>query len=404
MWQTTMTRLILYLCIFKKATGDLQEKFKEMNIEFAINFYQMLKETKNNSNVIISPAGISVSMGLLQIGAKRNTFSQLEDVLGYNINDHRVLDYLQKMYDGLNNSSQAGILQLLSAVFIHRDAVISPAFVQQLSSWANSSLQRTDFSQPDQTHRQINQWVKSHTGGEVTDVISCEHIGSALAQIAIVSALHFKSTWRKQFSFTNTQNLPFITADGSTIKVPMMYQAAEVNFGQFKTPAEQRLTVLELPFLANEVSLFLVLPTDRKISLALIEPCITARAISQWTSGLSKIKLDVFLPRFIIKNKFNLKTALFALGIKDLFDPNKADFGGISEQDSLYVSEAIHEAEIEITEHGTKASSATAMVLLKRSRAPLFKADRPFFFLLRHASTGSILFIGRVQNPVESRL
>lgn len=28
------------------------------------------------------------------------------------------------------------------------------------------------------------------------------------------------------------------------------------------------------------------------------------------------------------------------------------------------------------------------MVLLKRSRAPVFKADRPFLFLLRHIKTG----------------
>lgn len=29
-----------------------------------------------------------------------------------------------------------------------------------------------------------------------------------------------------------------------------------------------------------------------------------------------------------------------------------------------------------------------AMVLLKRSRAPVFKADRPFLFLLRQINTG----------------
>ncbi|XP_013922050.1 PREDICTED: serpin E3 [Thamnophis sirtalis] len=40
-----------------------------------------------------------------------------------------------------------------------------------------------------------------------------------------------------------------------------------------------------------------------------------------------------------------------------------------------------------------------AMVLLKRSRAPVFKADRPFNFILRQARTGSILFIGRLTNP-----
>lgn len=56
--------------------------------------------------------------------------------------------------------------------------------------------------------------------------------------------------------------------------------------------------------------------------------------------------------------------------------------------EDLYVSDAFHEARIEVTEDGTKAAAVTAMVLLKRSRAPVFKADRPFFFLLRQVSTG----------------
>lgn len=51
-------------------------------------------------------------------------------------------------------------------------------------------------------------------------------------QMALVNTVAFRGVWQKQFQFTNTQNLPFTLSDGSTIKVPMMYQATEVSFGK----------------------------------------------------------------------------------------------------------------------------------------------------------------------------
>lgn len=51
-------------------------------------------------------------------------------------------------------------------------------------------------------------------------------------QVALVNTVAFKGVWQKQFMFTNTQNLPFVLSDGNVIKVPMMYQAAEVSFGK----------------------------------------------------------------------------------------------------------------------------------------------------------------------------
>lgn len=56
--------------------------------------------------------------------------------------------------------------------------------------------------------------------------------GAALAQLALVSTMSFQSTWRQRFSSADTQLLPFTGAQGLVLQVPMMYQMAEVNYGE----------------------------------------------------------------------------------------------------------------------------------------------------------------------------
>ena len=85
-----------------------------------------------------------------------------------------------------------------------------------------------------------------------------------------------------------------------------------------------------------------------------------------------------------------------------------ADFSGITDADRLNIGEVLQDARIDFDEGGTEASVVTVVTMLGRggSQRPMrqpavFKADRPFMFLVRENSTGSILFMGRVIDPVD---
>ncbi|MBN3321446.1 SERP3 protein, partial [Atractosteus spatula] len=432
-----LTSLLVCLWLAKKGQGDLQDILGQLHTEFAVRLYRQLAETENNSNLIVSPASVAVSLGLLQLGSRGNTLAQLETALGYNVNAHiqmkpndgvmpnltpsyklvhaascpsvntvhhgllityvetstclftdglkpckdlGVQGFLLRMQEDMTNSSHSTRVLLACALFVHRDVQLSPAFARHSSAWANSTVQQANFTRPNRSREQINLWVSTHTAGEIRNLLSCDLTGWGVRQMALVSAMFFRGTWQRQFLLSETQSLPFSLADGSTVKVPMMHQMTDVNFGKY--------AVVELFYLGDAVSLFVVLPTERKTPLSLIEPHVSAHTVMLWTASLRRTKIDIFLPRFKIQNNLNLKSVLPALGVSDVFNPTVANFKGISGRDSLYVSEATHEAKIEVTEVGTKAAAATAMVLLKRSRAPVFKADRPFLFFLRQSSTG----------------
>ena len=60
---------------------------------------------------------------------------------------------------------------------------------------------------------------------------------------------------------------------------------------------------------------------------------------------------------------------------------------------------------MEVNEEGTEAAAATGVVMrLRYLPAPtqVFRADRPFVFVIRDNATGSILFMGRVADPTDT--
>ncbi|NWI16968.1 SERP3 protein, partial [Crypturellus soui] len=374
---------ILSACCLTGSTCLSHDDLRELKTEFAIRLYQHVARAENRSSLVLSPSSVAVSLELLQSGAQGNTFVELRDALGYSV--HGKALFKRNVFGPTGSSSRGPAVQQACSLFVQAGVELSPRFAAR---WARGSLQQANFSDPGAAAARIQQWISTNTGDGNVPSMTLETAASPLHQVAVVSTTYFKSTWQKKFSFMDTQILPFTTAEGSTLKVPTMHHTAEVNYGRFQTASLEALSVLELPYVGDEISMFVLLPGHRGTALSRLESQLSAKAVTLWASSLKRTRMDVFLPRFSIQSNFDLKTAFSALGITDIFDPINADFRGISEQGSLYVSEALHKAKIEVAEDGTKASGATAMVLLKRSRTPVFRADRPFTFLLRQADTG----------------
>jgi len=83
-----------------------------------------------------------------------------------------------------------------------------------------------------------------------------------------------------------------------------------------------------------------------------------------------------------------------------------ADFSGIDGTKLLYISKVLHKAFVEVNEEGTEAAAATAVIMNLKSISPdepperiTFNCDHPFLFTIHHKETGTILFIGSVDNP-----
>ena len=121
-------------------------------------------------------------------------------------------------------------------------------------------------------------------------------------------------------------------------------------------------------------------------------------------SELVERDVDVTLPKFQIKwGTVNLADAMKQLGMTDAFLP-QANFSGITDSpEGMAIGAIFHQAFVDVNEEGTEAAAATAVVMMPGGAAPskpkVFRADRPFLFLIREKATGTILFLGRVLDP-----
>ena len=150
------------------------------------------------------------------------------------------------------------------------------------------------------------------------------------------------------------------------------------------------------------MSMVIYLPKEIN-GLAKLEEQMTYDSLQKSLSSLdaSKDEVEVFLPKFKLTQQFDLNDILSKMGAEEMFIPGKADLSGITAE-PLFVSKVVHKAFVEVNEEGTEAAAATAIGMALTCmplRKPLFKADHPFLFLIRHNESGVILFLGRLLKP-----
>ncbi|XP_078493941.1 leukocyte elastase inhibitor A-like [Ciona intestinalis] len=119
---------------------------------------------------------------------------------------------------------------------------------------------------------------------------------------------------------------------------------------------------------------------------------------------MTRTELALSLPHMKFEKQLDLVGSLKNLGLVDLFDGNKSNLRGISDDGDLFVSQVAHKAFIEVNETGTEAAAATAMIamlsMVLPSTPPVqFNCDHPFLFLIKHNPTNSVLCLGRCSDP-----
>ncbi|NXO10351.1 OVALX protein, partial [Oriolus oriolus] len=216
--------------------------------------------------------------------------------------------------------------------------------------------------------------------------------------LVLVNVIYFKGIWKTAFKEEHTREEPFNVTERESRPVQMMCQNSTFKVARV---AEEKIKILELPYASGELSMLVLLPDDIS-GLEQLENKISYERLKEWTSSkvMEKKRVKVYLPRMKIEEKYNFTSVLTSLGMTDLFSPS-ANLSGISSAESLRVSEAVHEAYMEVTEKGTEAGGSEVVTgdIQHSSEFEEFRADHPFLFLIKHNPSDMILLFGRYCSP-----
>ncbi|MEJ6701391.1 MAG: serpin family protein [Akkermansiaceae bacterium] len=272
------------------------------------------------------------------------------------------------------------------------------------ASYKTGGLFPIDFAKnPEPSRLHINSWVEEQTNNRIKDLIPEGDINES-TKLVLTNAIYFKGNWTNPFDKKMTRTRDFTRNDGSKVQTPIMFGSLPVKLGGQKIAEDTHVSVAELPYAGDELSMVLI-TAGRGKSLSTIEKHLTMANLDKWLGTLKKGRRDthVSLPRFKMESKYKLNDTLKAMGMPTAFQRGGADFTGINESygKELYISFVHHKGFIDVNEAGTEAAAATAGGVAARSMPPSFDGTRPFIYLIRDNATGTILFMGRMMDPTE---
>ncbi|KAM8972539.1 plasminogen activator inhibitor 1 [Pelodytes ibericus] len=377
-------------------------RIAQQDVRFGVRLFQEVLQEHKEGNLGFSPYGASSALNILQSGAARETLGQIRQALNYGHHERAVFASLRRLREQISrpqtDSEEPRSVHLADGLFVQRDLPLTPGFLQRFQSTFQRHVTQINFTEPSQAKEILNQWVENHTEGMIHDLLGSNSL-PPLTRLVLLSAVHFNGKWKLPFPEKATHQRPFYRSDGSQVQVSMMANTGKYNYSEFLTPKGEDYDVIELPYEGGELSMLIAAPYEKNVPLSAITDILTPELIQEWKASMKLATRHLVLPKFSLLSEVDLKAPLEHLGITDMFTAETADFSRLSTERPLYVSQAFQKIKVEVTECGTRASSATAAILLARMSPIEVIMDRPFLFIIRHNPTGLLLFIGQVMEP-----
>ena len=368
----------LLICSIFLLTGYIVHNKKESGTKPNISLnknnkfdYKFIKQIESNDNTLVSPLSMAYLLSMIQSGAKGSTLNELNIALdNYDLQPMENIDSKISMANSMwiNNRYKNDI---------------NNTFATALKINYHSEVLYDEFINADN----INKWVSEKTYNMINELFPSDSVNSVDTIMALVNAIGINFKWDEEFDCNKTLMGNFLDKNVYMMSSNEKYIESDYYTGFIKD-YEKLSDNSQYEFIG-------LLPKKD------IQDVINNLSNDVIKKSITESEANIQIPRFKYEyNVNNLKSILESLGIKDMFNKEKANFGGIAED--IYVSSIVQKTYIDFMESGTKAAASSGGAFDIKSAAEEKEVifNKPFVYLIRKKGSNNIYFIGTVNSPI----
>lgn len=371
------------------------------NTAFALDLYQAIRHS--DGNLFYSPYSISLALTLAYAGARTETEKEMASVLRYGLSQERLhptfnglgLVLKSREEDTSDTGGSAFRLNIANAIWGEKTHTFLQSYLDVLAVNYGAGLRLLDFiNAPDTSRITVNDWVAHETEDRIKDLIPEGAIDTS-TRLVLTNAIYFNASWLWPFEKWGTSPGVFSLSTGEVVTTDFM---ARTEY--FRYASDSGYAAVELPYSGRKLAMLLLVPDKGRFQE--FEAQLTPEKVNNIISSLAAVaKVRLRMPKFTFAGELTLSGILKQMGMATAFS-DQADFSGMDGKRDLSISDVLHKAWVKVNEEGTEAAAATADIIEACIAVPILNLtiDRPFIFLIRDIPTGSILFVGRVVNPL----
>ncbi len=346
--------------------------------------------SNQDKNVIISPLSIQIALQMAANGAKGATLDEILEVIGCKNCDPKSINEQTKLLTHILSQQSGHPTLSLSNGFFYDDKklALNPTFQSSLVDY-DCVFQTSDFNNQNASLGLINNWVKDKTNGKIDKIL--EEIKTE--DIAfLINALYFKASWTEAFPEYSSIKRGFSTSKGTYIQEDFI--GTDRHIPHYTD--QNKTMVVDIPFKDSTYSLSL-------ISLENNEKNLDLELYQNLMSKLKYQRCIINLPRLKVTYENDIIASLQKLGMKTAFIENKADFSKLGTAVApIFINQLKHKVALDVSEKGVEGSAVTSIGFGTTEAPPSLTFDRPFYIVLRHVNTNTIIFAGKINDPSEN--